>query len=99
MATKYAYKKRAFLNDSPELSAFIIATVEKFNRDDDGRRDVYAYPTLDIADCTNKVSLDFCFSGTRGMNTALKKVRLFKKIVDEFADAFEAEAERINKNK
>lgn len=96
MSVKYAYKKRTFLNDDITLSAFIIASVEKF-QEGELRRGVFCYPTLDISDCSNKVSLDFCFHGEAGMKASHKKLKRLQKVINEFTAAFEAEMEEYQK--
>ena len=90
---KVVYQKRAFLNDDKSMSGFIIAYLEEFLYHETETRDrISAYPSLDIGDCSNKVSLDFSFYNTADLKRALKKLRLFRDVVDGFADAFENEA-------
>lgn len=81
---KYRYRKRVFLNQDQELSAFLIASVPI----DKGFR---CYPTLDISDCSNKISLDFSFYSPDDAKKTKKKIKLFRDIVNAFADALEAE--------
>lgn len=82
--------RREFLNEDKALSAFAITVLEKITVDEDG---VSCYPTFDISDCSNKVSLDFGFWQDNQINKVLKKAKLFKSIVNEFVDALEKEIE------
>jgi hypothetical protein len=91
-----AYQRREFLNEDKEMSAFIIAKLSAFPTTQRG--EVSSYPILDIADCSEKISLDFSFYGKEQLTSCLKKLRLFKAVVTEFADAYEKEAEKLLKS-
>lgn len=80
------------------MSAFIIASVEKFEH---GHRkgQVSSYPSIDIADCSNKVSIDFSFYNEKDMKVALKKAKLFQAVVNDFVAAFEAEIAEYEESK
>lgn len=78
------------------MSGFIIAHLPEFTYHDDDYRDrVSCYPTMDIGDCSEKISLDFSFYNPTQMKKALKKARLFREAVDGFVDAFESEVEKF----
>jgi hypothetical protein len=64
MPKKKKFRVRKFLNTDPEMSAFIIANVEGFshNTDKKGKKYLNCGPTLNIADCYRKISLDLYFS-------------------------------------
>jgi hypothetical protein len=105
---KILYKKRAFLNDDISMSGFIIAVLEEFDVSTNrlGNTTVSSWSSIDMGDCSNKISIDFGFHNYQNLARALKKLRLFREAVDGFADAFEVEAKRVvelkqaeNKNK
>ncbi len=95
---KYAYKKRTFLNEDPTMSAFVIASIEKYTVSKESGK-VYSYPMLDLADCSNKVSIDFCFYDEAGMERSLRKARKLQKVVNDFVEAMESEKDEYYKNK
>lgn len=100
MPKKPVYQKRTFLNDNKTMSAFVIATVEKLTvesqRNNKEKKFPSLYPQFDISDCSEKISLDFSFFGETEMKTVRKKIRLFRQIVNEFADALEGEMDTYN---
>jgi hypothetical protein len=84
---KYRYQKREFLNSDIDLRAYIIASVRESEPDDH-----YSGIELEIADCNRHISLDFDFHNkAQSINKAEKKIKLFRKIINDFADAVEAE--------
>lgn len=95
--TKHSYRKRTFLNDDIEMSAFVIASVPAFKMDDE-EGSVFCYPTLDISDCSNKISLDFSFYQESQMKKAHKKLKKFQSVVQEFTECFEKQMEEYLKN-
>lgn len=76
------------------MSGFIIAVVEEFTHNLDGER-VSGYPTLDLGDCSTKISLDFSFYTPSQMRKAQKKLELLRSTINGFADAFNKEVERF----
>jgi hypothetical protein len=87
---KDLFQYRDFLNQDMSMSAFIIASVEEFSKKQ-YKGSVSGYPTLDIGDCSNKVSLDFCFFGEEGMKEKHAKAKKLREAVNGFCDAFDAE--------
>lgn len=93
---KHVYRKRTFLNEDLDMSAFVIASLQKFHIDKEDQS-VSSYPTLDISDCNNKISLDFSFYQESDMKKSFKKLQKLKTIVNEFSDAFEKEMQEYEK--
>lgn len=90
---KSLYKKRVFLNDDLEMAGFVIAIIEEFITNKKGVP--YSYPTFTLSDCSNKIYLDFGFSDLQEMRRSLKKIRLLRGVIENFANHFESEAARI----
>jgi hypothetical protein len=89
------FQKREFLNDDPTMSAFIIAVLEQFSFSKT-KLNPSAWPTLDIADCSSKASLDFGFHNEQTMKQVQAKLKRLKGTVDGFVEAFDSEVKRFN---
>ena len=74
------------------MSGFVAAVMEEFKYGDSG--EPWCSPTLDLGDCSNKISFDFYFYNEKDMKKALKKVRLLREAIAGFADAFEEEVKK-----
>ena len=97
MPTKKIYQKRTFLNTDKTTSAFIIANVENDEvKYKSGQTDKYTSANLDFNDCNRKVSIDFYFDHKKKYaKEKLKKIQLLRRIVNEFADALEAQINEV----
>lgn len=91
MANKYRYSKRRFLNDDKDMAGFILATVPYPEKQDDGSYSSGIYPTFTIGDCSDRVNLDFGYYDESEKTKVKNKLKLFRQIVNEFADALEAQ--------
>lgn len=84
---KYRFNTRTFLNADKNLRAYIIAYVRESRNDD-----YYTDIQLEIADCNRQISLDFDFShNKKSIVNAERKIKLFRSLINQFADAVEAE--------
>jgi len=84
---KYRYKVREFLNVDEDLRAYIIANVRESEKND-----TYTNIQLEIADCSRQINLDFDFSNKlESIEKIEKKINLFRQIMNDFADAVDAE--------
>lgn len=99
MSEKYIYKKRTFLNSDASMTGFIIACVPDFERDKEGKIENGVYPTLTIADCSERISLDFSFYTKSEIKSVRKKMKLFRETVNEFMDALEKQLTEFEKSK
>lgn len=97
---KTIYEQREFLNEDKSMSGCIITHLEEFSLGTDkGKLYAYSYPVFDIADCSDKISLDFSFHTEEQMNLSMKKLKLFKDIVTGFYDEFEKEVKKFEEAK
>lgn len=95
---KVIYKKRKFLNTDPSMSAAIVAVLEEFEFEGEDNKKphlIFGYPTLDISDCSNKISLDLSFHNKKAMHEARKKLEILRTVVNEMAVAFDKEIEKV----
>jgi hypothetical protein len=91
------YERREFLNEELAKSAFVIASLEAFSSSNP--KTVHTYPTLDFADCSQKVMLDFCFYGEVEMKRTQAKLAKLVEVVTEFKDAFDAQVAKYEQAK
>jgi hypothetical protein len=91
------YYFRDFLNDpGHHAGAYVLASV-----DVDDATDAPLGPSLDarltVADCGRVVTLDFDCYDADGVDNALHKARLLRRVVDEFVVAIEEHADRFRR--
>ena len=96
--TRYHVRRREFLNDDPELSAFIIGVVEDTRELPDDPEDHWKWGTvvLDLADCSRRVSFDFDLNDAASRANSLRKVNLIAEVVNAVRDAIAVEVESRN---
>jgi len=97
-ATRYHVRRREFLNEDPELPAFIIAVVEDTRDVPDDPEDHWKWGTvvLDLADCSRRVSFDFDLNDSSARANSLRKINLIAEVVNEVRDAIAVEVESRN---
>ena len=94
---QYHVRQREFLNDDPELPAFIIGVVEdtRWIPDDDSeQRWNWGTVILDLGDCYRRVSFDFCMETQADRESSLRKIDKIAEVVHavQFAIAIEVES-------
>lgn len=97
--TRYHVRCREFLNEDPELPAFIIGVVEdtrEFSDDDPDQRWNWGIVTLDLADCYRRVRFDFDMQCPEGRANSLRKINLIAEVVNAVRDAIALEVESRN---
>jgi len=95
---RYHVRRREFLNEDPELPAFIIAVVEDTRDLPDDPEDHWKWGTvvLDLADCSRRVSFDFDLYDSSARANSLRKINLIAEVVNEVRDAIAVEVESRN---
>ncbi len=95
---RYHVRRREFLNDDPEMPAFIIAVVEDTRDLPDDPEDHWKWGTvvLDLADCSRRVSFDFDLNDSSARANSLRKIKLIAEVVNAVRDAIAVEVESRN---
>ena len=95
---RYHVRRREFLNDDPELPAFIIGVVEDTRDLPDDPEDHWKWGTvvLDLADCSRRVSFDFDLNDSSARANSLRKINLIAEVVNAVRDAIAVEVESRN---
>ena len=93
--TRYHLRRREFLNEDPELPAFIIGVVEDTRDLPDDPEDTWKWGTvvLDLADCSRRVSFDFDLNDPSARTNSLRKINLISEVVNSVRDAIALEVE------
>jgi hypothetical protein len=82
---RYYVRRREFLNEHPDLPAFIIGIVEdtRHLRDDDPNQSWnHGDITLDLADCQRRVSFYFDMTGEAERANSLRKISIIAEVVN-----------------
>ena len=97
--TRYHVQRREFLNEDVEMPAFIIGVVEDTRELPDAPEDNWKWGavTLDLADCSRRVSFDFDLNDADSRANSLRKINLIAEVVNAVRDAIEIEVESRNK--
>ena len=92
---RYHVRRREFLNEDPELPAFIIGVVEDTRDLPNDPEDAWKWGTvvLDLADCSRRVSFDFDLNNATSRANSLRKINLIAEVVNEVRDAIAVEVE------
>jgi hypothetical protein len=91
------FHRRSFLNlRGQHAGAYVIADC-RIGRDWNGRPDVDAI--LTIADCRRVVTLDFSGRTVAEARNAVRKVRILRHVLDDFAVALEAAFAEVERSK
>ncbi len=95
---RYHVRRREFLNEDPELPAFIIGVVEDTRDLPDDPEDLWKWGTviLDLADCARRVSFDFDLNDAASRANSLRKIHLIAEVVNAVRDAIAVEVESRN---
>src|SRR5256885_11609903 len=91
--TQYHVRHREFLNEDPELPAYIIGVVEDTRDLPDDPEDRWKWATvaLDLGDCYDRISFDFDMTDARRRANSLRKINLIAEVVNAVRDAIEIE--------
>ena len=95
---RYHVRRREFLNENPELPAYVIGVVQDTTDmpDDDEKSWKWGRVVLDFGDCFRRVSFDLDLSGPDERVATLRKINLLAEIVNEVRDAIVREVESRN---
>ena len=99
ISERYYVRRREFLNEDPELPAFIIGVVEDTRAiadDDPDQSWNWGIVTLDLADCYRRVRFDFDMQSSEHRANSLRKINLIAEVVNAVRDAIDAEVESRN---
>jgi hypothetical protein len=97
--SRYHVRRREFLNEDPELPAFIIGIVEDtpgISDDDPDRRWNWGNITLDMADCYRRVRFEFDLDDPHRRANSLRKINLIAEVVNAVRDGITLEVESRN---
>jgi len=95
---RYHVRRREFLNENPEMPAYVIGIVQDTNDmpDDDSEQWKWGTAMLDFGDCTRRVSFDLDMSGPDERENTLHKVNLIAEVVNAVRDAIAREVDSRN---
>ena len=98
ISERYYVRRREFLNEDPDLPAYIIGIVEDTRAipDDDPERWANGDITLDLADCTRRVSFYFNMYDAAERAKSLRKINLIAEVVNAVREAIALEVESRN---
>jgi hypothetical protein len=93
--TRYHVRRREFLNEDPELPAFVIGVVEDTRAVPNYPEEDWKYGTvvLDLADCFRRVSFEFNLYDASSRANSLRKINLIAEVVNAVRDAIAVEVE------
>jgi len=96
ISRQYHVRRREFLNQDPDLPAFIIGIVEDTRAipDEEGWDD--GQISLDLADCYRRVSFNFDMYDAGERAKSLRKISLIAEVVNAVRDGIAAEVESRN---
>ena len=97
-SVRYHVRRREFLNENPELPAFVIGIVEDTSEiaDEDDQRWKWGAIVLDLGDSSRRVSFDFDMSDSRERENSLRKISLIAEVVNAVRDGIAREVESRN---
>ncbi len=99
LTERYHVRRREFLNEDPDLPAFIIGIVEDTREipdDDPKQRWNEGAINLDLADCYRRVSFCFYMYDAVARANSLRKVSIIAEVVSAVRDAIALEVESRN---
>jgi len=97
--TRYHVRSREFLNEDPELPAYIIGVVEDtraISDNDPNQSWNWGTVTLNLADCYRRVQFDFDMQSPEGRANSLRKINLIAEVVIAVRDGIALEVESRN---
>jgi hypothetical protein len=95
---RYHVRRREFLNENPEMPAYVIGIVEDTRDmpDEDSERWKWGTAMLDLGDCQRRVSFDLDMSGPEERANTLRKINLIAEVVNSVRDAIAKEVDSRN---
>jgi len=95
---RYHVRRREFLNEDPELPAYVIGIVEDTRDVPDECEYCWkrAYIILELGDDLDRVSFDFEMTDARARANSLSKINVIAEVVNAVRDAIEIEVESRN---
>jgi len=95
---RYHVRRREFLNENPEMPAYVIGIVQDTNDmpDDDSEQWKWGTAMLDFGDCTRRVSFDLDLSGPEERANTLRKINLIAEVVNAVRDGIVKEIDSRN---
>ena len=99
ISERYYVRRREFLNEDLDLPAFIIGIVEdtRHIRDDDPNQRWNEGPiSLDLADCSRRVSFYFNMYDAAERANSLRKISIIAEVVNAVREAIALEVESRN---
>ena len=97
MSKKYHVQKREFLNQKPDMRAYVMAVVEDTRDIRQECEDEWKWGeiTLKLADCVAEISYEFDLSDPFERDNSLYKIRKLAEVINAVRDALEIEAKDI----
>lgn len=98
ISERYYVRRREFLNEDPELPAFIIGIVEDTRAipDDDAELWSQGDIVLDLADCSRRISFYFNMYSPEQRANSLRKINLIAEVVNAVRDGIAREIKSRN---
>jgi hypothetical protein len=95
---RYHVRRREFLNEDPEMPAYVIGIVQDTTDtpDEDEQGWKWATVMLDFGDCTRRVSFDFDMSDEIERAASLRKIDLIAEVVNAVRDGIAKEVASRN---
>ena len=95
---RHHVRRREFLNENPELPAFIIGVVEDTRDmpDDDPQSWNWGNIVLELGDCYRRVSFDFGMVDEEARANSLRKITLIAEVVNAVREAIALEVQSRN---
>jgi hypothetical protein len=97
MSKKYHIRERMFLNQYPEWRAYIIAVIQDTREIPACDENEWKWGTIELklGDCYDDISFEFDLSSKESRENSLHKVRELTRVINQFREALELEAESI----
>ena len=94
---RYHVRRREFLNENPEMPAYVIGIVQD-TTDTPDEDEAWKWGTvmLDFGDCHRRVSFDLDLSGPEERANTLRKINLIAEVVTAVRDGIAKEVESRN---
>ena len=94
---RYHVRRREFLNENPEMPAYVIGIVQDTSDlADEGEHWKWGTAMLDFGDCTRRVSFDLDLSGPEERANTLHKINLIAEVVNAVRDGIVKEIDSRN---
>lgn len=95
---RHHVRRREFLNEDPELPAYIIGVVEDTSDIPDGKPQDWNWGdiTLELGDCYRRVSFDFGMGDEEARANSLRKITIIAEVVNAVREAIALEVQSRN---